>query len=77
MRIMRAGIASRIALAAAAHRAAHQVLEEGLIFRDPLAFRILRVDGDGVRRRNIRRGAGSTLHRREDTFCGECSGRCD
>src|SRR6185436_5523984 len=36
---------SRTALAAASHRAAHQVLEDGRIFRDPLALRIL---GDGA-----------------------------
>jgi methyltransferase (TIGR00027 family) len=32
---------SRTAAAAAAHRAAHQVVENGRIFRDPLALRIL------------------------------------
>jgi len=35
------GQPSRTALAAAAHRAAHQVLEGGRIFADPLAVRIL------------------------------------
>jgi len=35
------GQASRTALAAALHRAAHQVLEGGRIFSDPLAVRIL------------------------------------
>jgi methyltransferase (TIGR00027 family) len=38
---MRSGSPSRTALAAAAHRAAHQVLEGGRIFADPLALRIL------------------------------------
>ncbi len=38
---MEARQSSRTALAAAAHRAAHQVIEGGLIFRDPLAIRIL------------------------------------
>jgi methyltransferase (TIGR00027 family) len=36
---------SRTALAAAAHRAAHQVLEKGRIFADPLALTILGDDG--------------------------------
>ena len=35
------GKPSRTAMGAAFHRAAHQVLEEGSIFRDPLAVRIL------------------------------------
>jgi methyltransferase (TIGR00027 family) len=34
------GTPSRTALAAAAHRAAHQILEQGRIFADPLALRI-------------------------------------
>jgi methyltransferase (TIGR00027 family) len=34
---------SRTAWAAASHRAAHQILEQGRIFRDPLAIRILGV----------------------------------
>jgi methyltransferase (TIGR00027 family) len=38
---MQTGQPSRTALSAAAHRAAHQVLEGGAIFRDPLAVRIL------------------------------------
>ena len=38
---MQLGIPSQTALAAAAHRAAHQVIEEGCIFADPLALRIL------------------------------------
>jgi methyltransferase (TIGR00027 family) len=38
---MQAGSPSRTAYAAAAHRAAHQVLEKGRIFSDPLALRIL------------------------------------
>lgn len=36
---------SRTALAAAAHRAAHQTLEKGRIFADPLAVRILGLEG--------------------------------
>lgn len=38
---MQAGKPSRTALAAASHRAVHQVLEEGRIFTDPLALPIL------------------------------------
>jgi methyltransferase (TIGR00027 family) len=38
---MEAGQPSRTALGAAGHRAAHQVLERGLIFADPIAVRIL------------------------------------
>ncbi|HEY3739959.1 MAG TPA: SAM-dependent methyltransferase [Bryobacteraceae bacterium] len=41
---MQAGQPSRTALAAARHRAAHQILEEGRIFKDPLAVRILGED---------------------------------
>jgi methyltransferase (TIGR00027 family) len=37
---MKAGLASRTALVAAGHRAAHQVAERGAIFADPLAVRI-------------------------------------
>ena len=38
---MQVGVPSRTALAAAAHRAAHRVLERGRIFAGPLAARIL------------------------------------
>jgi methyltransferase (TIGR00027 family) len=40
------GSPSRTALGAAAHRAAHQVLEQGRIFSDPLALRILGADAE-------------------------------
>ena len=40
---------SRTAFAAAAYRAAHQVLEDGQIFKDPLAVPILGVDPDTFR----------------------------
>jgi methyltransferase (TIGR00027 family) len=43
---MEAGQPSRTALGAAGHRAAHQVLERGSIFADPLAVRILGVEGE-------------------------------
>jgi methyltransferase (TIGR00027 family) len=42
---------SRTALGAAGHRAAHQVLEQGQIFSDPLALRILGPDADAAVRR--------------------------
>jgi methyltransferase (TIGR00027 family) len=47
---MQTGIPSRTALAAAAHRAAHQVLEQGRIFADPLALRILGEEAETVLR---------------------------
>jgi methyltransferase (TIGR00027 family) len=43
---MQLGVPSRTALAAAAHRAAHQVLEQGRIFADPLAVRILGAEAE-------------------------------
>jgi methyltransferase (TIGR00027 family) len=45
---MRSGTPSRTALAAASHRAAHQILEKGSIFSDPLAVRILGIDAATV-----------------------------
>ncbi|MGO8733324.1 MAG: class I SAM-dependent methyltransferase [Terriglobia bacterium] len=47
---MQLGKPSRTAWAAAAHRAAHQVLEQGRIFADPLALRILGEDAETVAR---------------------------
>ena len=47
---MQLGKPSRTALAAATHRAAHQVLEQGRIFSDPLALRILGEDAETVAR---------------------------
>ncbi len=41
---------SRTAFAAASHRAAHQILEKGSIFTDPLAVRILGMDAETVAR---------------------------
>ena len=43
---MRQGQASATALGAAGHRAAHQVLERGFVFADPLALPILGPDAD-------------------------------
>jgi methyltransferase (TIGR00027 family) len=45
---MQQGQASVTALGAAGHRAAHQILERGLVFADPLALRILGPDADGA-----------------------------
>ncbi|GAB3915319.1 S-adenosyl-L-methionine-dependent methyltransferase [Microlunatus endophyticus] len=45
---MRAGEPSRTAYGAAMHRAMHQQLEGGRVFRDPLAWRILGTDYDEV-----------------------------
>lgn len=45
---MQAGTPSRTALGAAAHRAAHQVLERGRIFSDPLAVRILGPNAEAI-----------------------------
>jgi methyltransferase (TIGR00027 family) len=47
---MQSGQPSRTAWAAAAHRAAHQILEQGRIFCDPLAVRILGQDAASVAR---------------------------
>src|ERR1700690_3185449 len=45
------GHPSRTAFAAATHRAAHQLLEGGRVFTDPLALRILGEDQENVRRK--------------------------
>jgi len=47
---MQPGEPSRTALAAAYHRAAHQVLERGAIFADPLAVRILGAEAEAALR---------------------------
>jgi methyltransferase (TIGR00027 family) len=47
---MHVGQPSRTAWAAAAHRAAHQLLEDGQIFADPLALRILDEDAGAILR---------------------------
>ena len=47
---MQPGQPSRTALGAAYHRAAHQVLERGAIFADPLALRILGADAGAALR---------------------------
>jgi methyltransferase (TIGR00027 family) len=47
---LQAGKPSRTAWAAAVHRAAHQIAEQGRIFSDPLAVRILGKDGEAAAR---------------------------
>ncbi|HZT05123.1 MAG TPA: SAM-dependent methyltransferase [Steroidobacteraceae bacterium] len=47
--------ASRTALSAAAHRAAHQLVEHGVIFPDPLALLILGADGELLARESAER----------------------
>src|SRR5580658_9443881 len=46
---MEPGSPSRTAWAAAAHRAAHQLIEDGRVFRDPLALRMLGQSEEEVR----------------------------
>lgn len=57
---MQDGQFSRTALGAAGHRAAHQILEGGLFFSDPLALRILGADAqaaiDRAKAQPLRRG---------------------
>jgi methyltransferase (TIGR00027 family) len=55
---MHVGVPSRTARAAALHRAAHQVLERGSVFTDPLALRILGEDAETVARRAEERPSG-------------------
>jgi len=58
---MQSGEPSRTALAAARHRAAHQLLEQGCIFADPLAVRILGEDTDAIARQAVENPAGRTM----------------
>jgi methyltransferase (TIGR00027 family) len=53
---MNKGEPSRTAFGAARHRAAHQILEDGRLFTDPLAVRILGVPVDDLRADAPRRG---------------------
>jgi len=55
------GKPSRTAWAAAAHRAAHQILEQGRIFADPLALRILGEDAETVARKAGERPSGRRM----------------
>jgi methyltransferase (TIGR00027 family) len=61
---MQAGAQSRTAYAAAAHRAAHQVLENGRIFSDPLALRILGEEAESV----VREASADPSRRRMRLF---------
>ena len=47
---MQAGKPTRKTWAAESHRAAHQVIEHGCIFRDPLALRMLGMDAETIAR---------------------------
>jgi methyltransferase (TIGR00027 family) len=58
---MQLGEPSRTARAAAFHRAAHQVLEHGRIFADPLALRILGEDADTIAREAEQRPSGRRM----------------
>ena len=58
---MQAGKPSRTALAAATHRAAHQILEQGRIFCDPLAVRILGAQADEIARDAAERPSRSRM----------------
>lgn len=58
---MRVGKPSQTAVAAATHRAAHQVLEQGRIFADPLALRILGEDAETVARNAEEKPSGRRM----------------
>ena len=58
---MQSGQPSRTARAAAFHRAAHQVLEGGRIFSDPLAIRILGEHADSITREAELRPSGRRM----------------
>src|SRR5208283_2552281 len=58
---MQSGKPSRTAWAAAAHRAAHQVLEQGRIFSDPLALRILGESAESITRDADKNRAGRAM----------------
>jgi len=58
---MQVGQPSQTAVAAAFHRAAHQVLEQGRIFSDPLALRILGEDAQSIARRAAERPSGRRM----------------
>jgi len=58
---MQTGKPSQTALAAAFHRAAHQVLEQGRVFFDPLALRILGMEAQSVARRAKAKPSGRRM----------------
>jgi methyltransferase (TIGR00027 family) len=61
MALMQFGEPSRTARAAAFHRAAHQILEQGRIFADPLALAILGEDANAVAEEAERRPTGQRM----------------
>jgi len=61
---MKQGQPSRTAWGAACHRAAHQVLERGIIFTDPLALRILGAEAEAA----VRDAANDPSRRRLRLF---------
>ena len=79
-RPMQQGQASVTALGAAGHRAAHQVLERGLVFADPLALRILGPDAEGAialaKERPERRGLRLFIAMRS-RFAEDSAAPCD
>lgn len=58
---MQVGKPSQTALSAAFHRAAHQVLEQGRIFADPLALRILGVEAATVAQKAAEDSSGRLM----------------
>jgi methyltransferase (TIGR00027 family) len=58
---MQSGEPSRTALAAARHRAAHQLLEQGRIFADPFAVRILGEDAETIARQAAESPSGRMM----------------
>lgn len=78
LRPMHEGQASVTAVGAAGHRAAHQILERGIVFADPLALPILGPDADGAialaRERPERRGLRLFIAMRS-RFAEDCARR--
>lgn len=75
---MRPGQASLTAIAAAGHRAAHQALEGGSIFSDPLALPILGADAEEALRRATQTPARRFLRKfiaMRSRFAEECCRR--
>ena len=79
-RAMQQGQASVTAVGAAGHRAAHQVLERGFVFADPLALPILGPDAEGAialaKERPERRGLRLFIAMRS-RFAEDSAAPCD
>jgi len=77
---MESGQPSRTAGSAARYRAAHQILEHGAIFADPLAVRILGVPADELLadapRRAMRLFIAARTRFAEDALAGAVAGGC-